>query len=155
MNKNKTILYILGGGALIAGVYYLTKRFRSDTDTETALTPPGIIPPVTPVTPVTPVIPVTPVTPVVPVVPPVIDQIGKFPIGTSVNTTKDTNLYKNASFDPLTDFWGDFEQIKKGEYLGVIQGKSGAFTIVGNYSSNNTTGQNQLYILNGEMVKKN
>ena len=64
MNKNNTLLYILGGGALIAGVYYLTKNLRSDTDTiPKIVTPPGT----TPVTPpgTTPVTPpgTTPVTP--------------------------------------------------------------------------------------------
>ena len=158
MNKNKTLLYIIGGGALIAGVYYLIKNFGNRNEQTDVILPPNappIVPPSGNQSPV--VIPSGNQSPVVtPVVtPPVVDQIGKISIGSSVNTTKDTNLYKNSNFTPFTDWAGDFKQIKKGEYLGTIRGRQGAFTRVENYANNNPTDSNVLFILNSDIVKKN
>jgi len=161
--KNKTLYTVLGLAAVAGGLWYI---FRPGKDEEQQVLPPGVSPvtpvtPVTPITAVTPVTPVSPVTPVTPVAPvmPTVDQVVKFPIGTKVNTTKDTNLYLDANFTPATDFFGNFKQIKNGtsaggSYLGVIAARSGAFTALDNFSTNNPTGQNRFWILNSDMVRK-
>lgn len=68
-------------------------------------------------------------------------------------------MYLDANFTPATDFFGNFKQIKNGtnaggSYLGVIGARSGAFTAVDNFSSNNPTDQNRIWILNSDMVRK-
>jgi hypothetical protein len=152
MKTNKTLLTVFGLAAVAGGLWYIFRPKPTETDVVIPPAVPPVIPPVIPPT-VPPVIPPT-VPPVTTVPVPVIDKISNFAIGTKVYTTADTNLYQNANFQPITDWIGDFKQVKKNQYLGTIVGRSGAFTSVTNYSSSNPTGYTTLFILNSENVRK-